>query len=1164
MPQSSVLRRNVDDANIMLENAHHVYIKDKSGKSYLDGISGAMVSSLGYGNEEIIDVISSQAKKLSYSHNARFTNETQEYLASQLSSLLANKYKKKDIIKIAGAYDGLSAKLIEKAGFDAIWSSGFCISASYGLPDMSILTMTNMLERATMMRDVVSIPIIADCDSGFGNVFNAVRATDLFCKHGIEAICIEDKTFPKLNSYIEAKQELKSIAEYTNIIHASGCSLSEIIERAIAYSEAGADCLIIQSKKTDTSELKIFIENFTGKIPIFVIPTTYPKSNIKMMKDLGIKGIIYANQALRASTKATISTLQKIIEEGTTELIKHQINFADGDILERNDNDLLIKFCSTLGNILPRRKGNFDKASGNLIGNVVFKTDITNSEKLPTQTSDKINFHTAKSIAIQRPNIFCMYMADTGWLNEPLYGNGESRLLLLDDILSEYHEVFPASYEADKEILKVTNLNYKPWYIDDSHFVGPILFEENGKYSFRFWENLAETLDLNNLDEKTSEVLLKFNHLVINSKRSIEFQMEKGDILFINNNCVAHGRYGFKSYEYSSDYGYGYAPKGSTQGGYECNQLYGRNDKEVKDIMNILLEKTKDIKRHLLNVSIASIYELDDLILKLDGTDNKSNLPGNLTLAISTAGFYALSHSLNVKPFKLLEQNSDTLGKTSFMFNLLDGIKKSPTSGLECLLIPKLMDSWEDIILKSNKIFATFEKLFIARFNSQPHISEKIYTPSDKLDILNGITRQSILKVLIDSDDSLISQLRAGGSPLQGHPDERFLHLLNYSSGSLGLNTSTGVGMALGMKKKKYDNKVFIIVGDGELQEGQVWESFMFASHYQLDNLVYIVDNNSLQLDGKVSDVMSLGDLKSKIKAFGLDCFEVKGHDYVELNTALCIESKSPKCIIANTIKGKGVPEMENVVEWHSIHDPELAKKVIKKALESIPEICVLDGDCSRSTKSGIFKKHYPADFYNVGIAEQNMVGIAAVILEDHYINGGLGTIVNSIVAEYKLRQKIYHLAISSFTETGDYNWLLNKIDYIIGVPAKELSNIFALQTPKVIITPREDDAVALACGLALGNNRVIVAMQSSGLGNCLNALTSLVIPCDIKFMILISVRGGLTEENDAQRILGEKSYKILSLIAKDIEFIKNRAQYKRVFEEKYTPKYLLIKHELF
>ncbi|CAF4789301.1 unnamed protein product [Rotaria sp. Silwood1] len=1143
MPQSSVLRRNVDDANIMLENAHHVYIKDKSGKSYLDGISGAMVSSLGYGNEEIIDVISSQAKKLSYSHNARFTNETQEYLASQLSSLLANKYKKKDIIKIAGAYDGLSAKLIEKAGFDAIWSSGFCISASYGLPDMSILTMTNMLERATMMRDVVSIPIIADCDSGFGNVFNAVRATDLFCKHGIEAICIEDKTFPKLNSYIEAKQELKSIAEYTNIIHASGCSLSEIIERAIAYSEAGADCLIIQSKKTDTSELKIFIENFTGKIPIFVIPTTYPKSNIKMMKDLGIKGIIYANQALRASTKATISTLQKIIEEGTTELIKHQINFADGDILERNDNDLLIKFCSTLGNILPRRKGNFDKASGNLIGNVVFKTDITNSEKLPTQTSDKINFHTAKSIAIQRPNIFCMYMADTGWLNEPLYGNGESRLLLLDDILSEYHEVFPASYEADKEILKVTNLNYKPWYIDDSHFVGPILFEENGKYSFRFWENLAETLDLNNLDEKTSEVLLKFNHLVINSKRSIEFQMEKGDILFINNNCVAHGRYGFKSYEYSSD------EESALQ---ECLPLL-KGSANVISSMGLCLPFSIGVcATSLIPVNCfigdgAILMNLqNDLILKLDGTDNKSNLPGNLTLAISTAGFYALSHSLNVKPFKLLEQNSDTLGKTSFMFNLLDGIKKSPTSGLECLLIPKLMDSWEDIILKSNKIFATFEKLFIARFNSQPHISEKIYTPSDKLDILNGITRQSILKVLIDSDDSLISQLRAGGSPLQGHPDERFLHLLNYSSGSLGLNTSTGV------------------VGDGELQEGQVWESFMFASHYQLDNLVYIVDNNSLQLDGKVSDVMSLGDLKSKIKAFGLDCFEVKGHDYVELNTALCIESKSPKCIIANTIKGKGVPEMENVVEWHSIHDPELAKKVIKKALESIPEICVLDGDCSRSTKSGIFKKHYPADFYNVGIAEQNMVGIAAVILEDHYINGGLGTIVNSIVAEYKLRQKIYHLAISSFTETGDYNWLLNKIDYIIGVPAKELSNIFALQTPKVIITPREDDAVALACGLALGNNRVIVAMQSSGLGNCLNALTSLVIPCDIKFMILISVRGGLTEENDAQRILGEKSYKILSLIAKDIEFIKNRAQYKRVFEEKYTPKYLLIKHELF
>lgn len=164
-----------------------------------------------------------------------------------------------------------------------------------------------------------------------------------------------------------------------------------------------------------------------------------------------------------------------------------------------------------------------------------------------------------------------------------------------------------------------------------------------------------------------------------------------------------------------------------------------------------------------------------------------------------------------------------------------------------------------------------------------------------------------------------LKTLRKFGSRLQGHPDMRKAPGIDVSVGSLGQGLSVAIGLALGAKFNKKSYKVFAIIGDGEMQEGQVWEALMAANHYQLDNLTIILDYNKLQIDGPNKEVMSLGDIKGKTEAFGFDVEEINGHDFEQLYSALARPSVAgrPRFIIAHTIKGKGVSFMENEVGWH-------------------------------------------------------------------------------------------------------------------------------------------------------------------------------------------------------------------------------------------------------
>lgn len=178
----------------------------------------------------------------------------------------------------------------------------------------------------------------------------------------------------------------------------------------------------------------------------------------------------------------------------------------------------------------------------------------------------------------------------------------------------------------------------------------------------------------------------------------------------------------------------------------------------------------------------------------------------------------------------------------------------------------------------------------------------------------------------------MLMSFRMLGSKLQGHPSSRAqLPGIEVSTGSLGQGLSIAVGMALALKlDNNKESKVFVLLGDGEMQEGSVWESLMNANNQKLDNLIIIVDKNNLQIDGSTCDIKSLEPLDEKLKAFGCEVFTMDGHNYEEIEQTLNEAKNSNKlcAIIANTIKGKGVSFMENTAGWHgkAPNDEQLAK----------------------------------------------------------------------------------------------------------------------------------------------------------------------------------------------------------------------------------------------
>jgi transketolase len=189
--------------------------------------------------------------------------------------------------------------------------------------------------------------------------------------------------------------------------------------------------------------------------------------------------------------------------------------------------------------------------------------------------------------------------------------------------------------------------------------------------------------------------------------------------------------------------------------------------------------------------------------------------------------------------------------------------------------------------------------------------------------------------------------LRHLGCLLQGHPDMKTIPGIDMSTGSLGQGISAACGMALSAKISKKDYRVYTVLGDGEIEEGQVYEAAMFAHQYKLDNLVAVIDNNGLQIDGKIDDVMSPNPIPEKFAAFGWNTVEINGHDFDEIEKAFDIARKTkgkPTAIIAHTVKGKGVSFMENVAAWHgTAPNDEQYKQAQKELDEAIEKLEVGD-----------------------------------------------------------------------------------------------------------------------------------------------------------------------------------------------------------------------------
>ena len=250
------------------------------------------------------------------------------------------------VILVGGAHNGLSAKIVEEAGYDAIWASGLEIASSHCVADANILTMSDVLYACKQMTSVVDIPVIVDCDNGFGNAINAMRTVEEFEKIGVAGVCIEDNIFPKRNSfYSNVKRSLESIDEFSGKIRAAvsarknpdfliiarceaiiaGLGVDEALRRAKTYVAAGADMIVPHSKKEDASEVEEFISKWDGSVPLISIPTKYKNTSVSDLENMGYKMVIFANFAIRSAIKAMSETLKKAKEAGCAAAVDNEM-----------------------------------------------------------------------------------------------------------------------------------------------------------------------------------------------------------------------------------------------------------------------------------------------------------------------------------------------------------------------------------------------------------------------------------------------------------------------------------------------------------------------------------------------------------------------------------------------------------------------------------------------------------------------------------------------------------------------------------------------------------------------------------------------------------------------------------------------------------------------
>ena len=247
---------------------------------------------------------------------------------------------------ILEAHDGLSAKIVEEAGFKGIWGSGLTLSASMGVRDNNEASWTQVLEAMEFMSDATTIPILLDADTGYGNFNNVRRLVRKLEQRHIAGMCIEDKLFPKTNSFINSEQQpLADVEEFAGKIKAAkdtqqdddfcvvarvesliaGWELEEALKRAEAYYLAGADAILMHSKLSTADQILAFMREWKDKCPVVIVPTTYYKTPTSAYEEAGVSLVIWANHLLRAGIKAMQQTAAQIYAERSISSIESQV-----------------------------------------------------------------------------------------------------------------------------------------------------------------------------------------------------------------------------------------------------------------------------------------------------------------------------------------------------------------------------------------------------------------------------------------------------------------------------------------------------------------------------------------------------------------------------------------------------------------------------------------------------------------------------------------------------------------------------------------------------------------------------------------------------------------------------------------------------------------------
>lgn len=273
------------------------------------------------------------------------------------STKLRDLINNKSIKYIMEAHNGISAKIVEQTGFDGIWASGLCMSATLGLRDNNEASWTQVCDICEFMSNSVDIPILLDGDSGFGNFNNFRLLVRKLEQLGIAGVCIEDKLFPKTNSFINGeRQELADVDEFCGKIKAGkdaqkekdfvivarveafivGAGLEEALKRAKAYSEAGADAILIHSKASDCRDIESFMNRWDNRKPIIVVPTKYYSVPTEHLEELGISLVIWANHNLRACIKSMKEISGEIYNKHSISTVENKVATL-GEIFELQD-----------------------------------------------------------------------------------------------------------------------------------------------------------------------------------------------------------------------------------------------------------------------------------------------------------------------------------------------------------------------------------------------------------------------------------------------------------------------------------------------------------------------------------------------------------------------------------------------------------------------------------------------------------------------------------------------------------------------------------------------------------------------------------------------------------------------------------------------------------